>query len=94
MGGVAEGAEVGVVRCKDVNTAARDQQPVEFLHGTDYIRDMLDDVGGAHFPERIVTKREWEVVQVGNDVGLGVDVAVEPDRTGVFVDSAADVEDG
>ena len=94
MGRVAERAEVRVMGCGDEDAAARGQQAVEFFHGPDDIGNMLDDVDGAHLPKRIVAEGEREMVQVADDVGFGVGVAVEPDRTRVFVDSAADVENG
>ncbi len=94
MGGVAERTEVGVVRCGDENPPIRGQQAMEFLHRPDDIRNMLDDVYRPHLSEGAVAKWKREVVEVRDDVGFGVGVAVEPDRSGVFIDSAADIEHG
>jgi len=94
MGGVAKGAEVGVVGGDDDGAAVGAEEAMEFFDGADDVGDMLDDVDGADFAKGGVAEGPGEAVEVGDNVGAGMRIAVEADGAGVFVDAAADVEDG
>ena len=58
----------------------------------DHIGDVLDDVSSLKAIERIVGKRIGEVVQVAEDIGGARRIAVDADRPGSLLDSAANVE--
>ena len=93
VGGVAERAEIGVMRGHDDGAAAGCEQAVELFHGADHVRDVFDQVYGANLNEGAVAKREWKVIEVGDDVGARVEIAIYSDRAGIFVYAAADVQD-
>ena len=92
VGGIAERTEVGVVRRDDERLAAGTQQAVEFLHGLDYVGDMLDHMNGLQFIEDRVAERVGKTVEVADYVGVAGQVPVNPDRARIFADAAADVE--
>src|ERR1700722_15531961 len=92
MRGVAERAEVGVMRRRDKKPAAGLQHPMKFLHGPDDVGHVLDDVDSAQLAERAVAKRVWKTIQVAKHVGAGIRVAIHANGSRVFVNSAADVE--
>ena len=60
--GVAERTVVGVMRCFDVDAAARFDQPVKLLHGLDYVSHVLDYMDGAQAIEAMGLKRIREAV--------------------------------
>ncbi len=93
MGGVAEGAEIGVVRGLEAHGAAGAHQAVELLHGADHVVHVLDDVDGGEAVEGAVGEGVGETVEVGEHVGAAGGIAVDADGAGLFVDPAADVED-
>ena len=88
---IAKRAEIRVVRRHDDNAPTWRKQPVELFHGPDHIGDMFDDVNGPNFAERAVIKREWKMVEIGNHIRLRIRVAIQADRTRIFVDAAANV---
>jgi hypothetical protein len=90
--GIAERAEVGVMRRRDEQPAARCQYAMEFLHRADHIGDVLDHVNGAQLAEGAVAKRVRKTVQIAQHVGAGVGVAIDADGAGVLVDAAAYIE--
>ncbi|SRR5689334_2919700 len=92
VGGIAERTEVGVVRRDDERLAAGTQQAVEFLHGLDYVGDMLDHMNGLQFIEDRVAERVGKTVEVAEHIGTGGRVAVDANGPWEFVDAAADVE--
>ena len=49
VGGIAKGAEIGIVRCHDNHFAAGSQQPVEFFHCAENVRDMFYDMDCPDF---------------------------------------------
>ena len=93
MGRIAEGTEVGVVRSDDEHAATGLEQSMEFFQGSNDIRDMFDDVDRTDFTKRAVLKREREVVEIGDYVSIRVRVPIHTDRTRIFLNSAAYVED-
>src|ERR1039457_2282 len=93
VGGVAERAEIGVVRRLDAHRAARAHQPVKLLHGAHHVVDVFDDMDGRQPVERAVGERVRKTVQVRQDVGAAGGVAVDTDGAGLLVKAAADVED-
>src|SRR5690348_6075088 len=93
MGGIAEGAEVGVVRGFDADGAARADQAMEFLHGADDIVHMLDDVNGGEAVEGAVGERIGEAIEVDENVGAAGGIPVDSNGTGLLMNPAADVED-
>lgn len=92
VGGIAKRAEVGVVRRNDDDPAARDEQPVELFDGAYHISYVFNHVGGADLAEGAVAERKWEMIQVRDDVGPGMRVAIQAYGAGVLVEAAADIE--
>ena len=90
---VAKGAVVGVMRRHDHRPAARRQQAVKLLQSPDHVRNVLDDMDCPHFAKRTIPEGERELVEVRNHIGARVFIAIEADRTWIFVDSAADIQD-
>lgn len=90
--GVAEGTEVGVVRGHDEYAASRFKQTMEFFDGPYDVGNVFDQVDRTDFSKGTVLKREREVVKIGNDVGIGVRIPIDPDSAWIFLDPAADVE--
>ena len=66
---------------------------MELLHGADHIGDVFDHVHGAQVVEGVIAKRIGEAVEVAQNVGVGARIAIDAERTRIFVDAAADVED-
>ncbi len=56
MSGIAERAEIGIVRRDNHGLAARGEQAMELFHSSDDVRDMLDHVNRAHFAKRVIRK--------------------------------------
>src|SRR5689334_12060268 len=93
MSGVAEGAEIGVVRRFDANRAAGADQAMKLLHRPDHVIDVFDDVDGGEAVEGAVGERVGEAIEIGEDVGAAGRIAVEADGAGLFMNAAADIED-
>ena len=92
VGWIAEGAEIRVVRSLDTNAPARPDQAVELFHCPDHVRQMFNDMDGSQLVKAAVAERIREAVQLADDVGGTRRIAVDPDRTWVFANPAADVK--
>ncbi len=92
MSRVTEGTEIGVVRSNKNSAPARGQHAMELFHSSDHIAHMLDYMNGPDLPERVVSEWKRIAIEVGDNIGPGVSVAIEPNRSGIFVDAAADVQ--
>src|SRR5271169_3361848 len=92
MRGVAERAEVGVMRRGEKHAAARREHAMKLFHGADHVRDVLDHMDRAQLTERIVAKRVRKTVEIAKHIGAGIPIAIHADGARVFVDAAADVE--
>ena len=55
---------------------------------------MFNHVDGTDLGESGIAEGVGKAVEVGEDIGAGVGIAVEADCAGEFVDAASDVEDG
>lgn len=75
------------------DTASRTHQPVEFLHRSDHVGNVLYHVNRAQLVKRIIAKRIRKMVQVAQHIGLGARIVIDADGAGELVDAAADVED-
>src|SRR5277367_6259083 len=93
MGGVAEGAEIGVMRGHDKDFPAGTHQAVKLFHAADNIRNVLDDVDCLKGVEGAVAERVGEAVKVAQDVGATGRISIDADGACLLVDPAADVED-
>lgn len=91
MGGVAPGAEVGIVRRFEDDLAAGLQNAVEFFHGGDDVADVFNDVDEAGLVERARFDGPGELIEIPDDVGGGIGVAIDAGAAGVFLDSAAHI---
>jgi hypothetical protein len=65
---------------------------MKLLHGANHVGNVLDHVNRTQLGEGAVAKWVRKTVQVAQHIGAGVRVAIHADGAGVFVDSAADVE--
>src|SRR5712691_8208054 len=92
MRGVAEAAEVGVVRGLDAHRAAGARQAVELLHGSDYVVHMLDHMDRKHAVEAVIAEWIRGAIQIAQHVGAARRVAVDADGAGPLIDAAADVQ--
>ena len=90
--GVAERAEVGVVRRFDHDPGAGLSDAVELFDRADDIGDVLDDVDEPDLREDAVAERQLAGIDVGDDVGSGVRIAVDPDGVRAFVLTTTDVK--
>jgi hypothetical protein len=81
------------VRRFNADTPSRLHQTVEFFHGPHHVGDMFDDVDRPQVVERPVGERVREPVEIADYIGGAGGVEIDPDRAGVFADSAADIED-
>src|SRR5579862_997021 len=92
VGGIAKGAEVGVVRCDQEEAAAGSAQAMKLFHGADDVGDVLDDVDRAECVEGVVAERVRKTVEVAQHVGATARIAIDADGAGILVDAAAHVE--
>src|SRR5439155_21128291 len=90
--GVAEGAEVGVVRGLDAHRTAWARQAVELLHGADHVVHMLDHMDRKHAVEAVIAERIRGAVEIAQNVGAAGGIAVDADGARPLVDAAADVQ--
>lgn len=81
------------MRGHDDDSTAGCKQAMELFHRPHYVSDMLDQMYGANLSEGVVVEGEREVIEVGDDVGARVEVAINSDRAGVLVYSATYIED-
>src|SRR5262245_19965171 len=92
MSWIAEGAEVRIVRRLDPHRAPAAHQPVKFLHAADHVVDVLDHMDRRQPVERTVGEGVRKAVQVRQDIGAARGIPVQPDRSGLFMNPAADVK--
>src|SRR6185437_8830140 len=89
---IAKGTEIRVMRRDNQNLAARREQPVKLLHTSDHIGNVLDDVNCTNKAKLAVGERIRKAVQVAQDVGPARRIAVDSDRTRIFLNAATDVK--
>lgn len=94
VGGIAKGAEIGVVRGNDNDSAAGYEQAMELFYRADHVGYVFDDVGGADLAEGVVAEWKWEMIQVCDHVRPGMRTTIQADSAGVLVEPAADIENG
>ena len=92
MGGIAEGTKICVMRSDDQQPAMRYGDAVELFHSPDHIRNVLDHMDGPYGIEAIATEWIRETIQVADHIRLRSGIAINPDRTRIFLDSTANVE--
>ena len=92
MGRIAERTEIGVMGGDDQDAPTGLEQPMEFLYGPDDVRDMFDQVDRADFTKARVLKREREVIEIRDHVGIRVNVPINSDCARMLLDSTADVK--
>ncbi len=92
MGGIAERAEIRIMRRDNHSLAAWNQQTMDFFNGFDNIANVLDHMCRANFAEGIVAERKGKTIQICDHVCLGIEVSVQADRAGILVDPAADIK--
>ena len=92
VGGVAEGAEIRVVRRNNHRAATVCQQSVEFFHGSDDVAHVLDYMQRPNFAKRTIGEWKWELIKIGDDISLGFRVSVNTNGAGIFVDAAANIK--
>src|SRR5437016_4423344 len=92
MRGVAEGAEVGVMRSYQVNGAAGAHQAVEFLHGANHVVEMFNHMDGGEPVKATVGERIGKAVEIGQNIRAAGGVAIKADGAGLLVNAAAHIE--
>src|SRR4051812_1605661 len=92
MRGIAERAEVRIMRSFDAHRPAYAHQPVELLHRLDHVIHVLNDMDRRQPVERPVGEGIGKTIEIGQHVGAAGGIPVEPDRSGLLVNPAADVE--
>src|SRR5579862_2258199 len=92
MRGIAERAEVGVMRRGNEQPAAASEHAMELLHGADHVRHVLDHMNSVQLGEGTVAKRVRKTVEIAKHVGACIRIAIHADGARVLVDAAADVE--
>ena len=92
VSGVAERAEIRIMRRNNEDAPSGADQPVKFLHCADYVGDVLDDMDRAQLIESSVAKRVRKTVEVADDVSMGIGIQIDSNSARVLVDSTADVE--
>src|SRR6185437_2079621 len=86
--GIAEGAEVGVVRGFEAHGSSGANQAVKLLHGANHIVNVLDHVDGCKAIEGTIGERIGKAVEVGNHVGAAGGIPVEPNGSWLLVNPA------
>jgi hypothetical protein len=92
VSGIAERAEIGVMRGGDDRMSPGNQQAMNLLHRSHDVFDVFKNVRGADFAERIVTEGEVKTVEIGYNVRICTQVSVNTDRIRKFIDTAANVQ--
>src|SRR5579872_6709682 len=92
VGGVAKGAEIGVVRSLDTHRPARAHQSVKLLHSANHVVYVFDDVDGCEAVERPVREGIREAVEVCQNIGAAGGIPIDSNGTGLLVNPAANVE--
>src|SRR6185437_13454276 len=89
---IAKGTEICVMRRNNQNLAARREQPVKLLHTSDHVGNVLDDVNCTNKAKLAIGERIREMVQIAEDVGTARGIAVDSDRSRIFVNATTDVK--
>ena len=79
------------VRCAQLQSAARPENTMKFLHHPEGLVKVLDHVLHHDVIEALAIKRIWEFVEVVDDVSVGILGNIDPDRTRCLGRSAADL---
>jgi hypothetical protein len=93
VGWVTERTEVCIVRRNDNHAALRREQAVELLHGADHVSDVFYDVDRTDFAEGAVRKGKRIMIEVRDNIRTRIRITIDANRTRIFVDPAANVED-
>ena len=92
MRGIAKRTVVGVMRCDNERAPAGNQQPVKLFHRANHIDNMFDHVNRANLAKGVVAERIEIAIKICNYVCPRMNVAIDPDRARIFVDTAAYIE--
>jgi len=92
VGRIAERTEIGVMGSDDQHAPTGLEQPMEFLYRPDDVGDMFDQVDRTDFTKARVLKREREVIEIRDHVGIGVNVPINSDCTRILLDSTTHVK--
>ena len=65
---------------------------MEFFHSPDDVSHMLDNVRCTDLVKRAIEKRKWGMIKIRDDISRRMPIAIDPDRTRIFVDPAANVQ--
>lgn len=92
MCGIAKRAEICVMRGDDDDAGGRRGETVKLFDGANDVREVLDDVNGTNLAEAAVAKGIWKAIEIRDDIGIRVRVAIKTDSAGIFIQPAADIE--
>ena len=90
---VARPVRIRVMGRDDFNPSTGPGYPMHLGHISHHIRNMFRGMTADDLVELIVGKRIRHYATVVNDVGRSAWVDVHPDRTGVFIAAASNIED-
>src|SRR5215471_10316179 len=90
--GVAKRAEIGVMGGYDADGPVGPHEPVELLHGADYVLKVLDHMDRGQPVERAAGERIGKPVKVGQNIGAASGIPVNSNGAGLLAYPAADVE--
>jgi len=94
MGGVRKCVRAGVVWQRDMNSRTRLADPVQLIHNTDNIMQVLHDIVSVHFLERVIRERPREHVQIMNDLWSRIGSNIQVDSARHFLSAAAKIKRG
>jgi hypothetical protein len=72
------------MRRYDENCAAGSGHAMKFLDSRDGVLDVLDQMNGAHFVERVLAKRQAASIEIAQHIRRSFRVYVHADCAGIF----------
>ena len=90
--GIAKRTEVCVVGRDQINGPAPARYAMELFDRTNHIFHVFDQVNSAHLIERVIAEGQRTLIHIAENVGCGVGVHINPDRTRILPRPAADIQ--
>ena len=90
--GVAEGAEIGIVRRFDAHAATCADESMKFFHRTNDIAQVFNHVNRAELVEGAIGKRIGKPIQIADHIGGSRAIDIDSDCAGILFHAAADIE--
>src|SRR5687767_7971025 len=93
MGGIGGPVRIGVMRGHDPYSTPGFGDPVQLRNEGHHVRYVLYHVAADDFVKLVVGERIGYDAEVVDDIGISPRIVIDPDGSGIFVASTADVED-